>query len=330
MAPPYPEPPAELMKIQGSHQFPRRFPHWSSKGVVATYCVEKPHTGPFETLLDCEFDLMYSPLLEAKIGRGRVILCLLDVTERYGREPVPTLLVDRLVDCLLKPHAMARKKGCKYVGSQTGWDTLTLLKSGATREESVQSLLESDLAVVGPDDETLRLLREARATIESFLKRGGTLVVLPLEESAPLDWLPFAVNLKTREVFSTKVPAHAPAFRGLGMSDFWWRQTREMPVLEGLPENAVAADPAILASVPVGRGQVVFCQVVPQMFDDPDVLLDRRQFVKAARVINTLLRNLGVEMPIADWSPVRKGYGKQALPYLCRTLCFDPYEHHYW
>ncbi len=42
------------------------------------------------------FDLAESPLLEVTRGKGRIVFCQLDVSNRYGTDPVATQLVDNL------------------------------------------------------------------------------------------------------------------------------------------------------------------------------------------------------------------------------------------
>jgi hypothetical protein len=72
---PYPEAPPETEK-----QWPKRYFKWGNRGVVATFVYTKPHYAPFTPILECGFDLVNSPLLEAKMGKGRIVLCSVDVT----------------------------------------------------------------------------------------------------------------------------------------------------------------------------------------------------------------------------------------------------------
>jgi len=74
---------------------------------VATYVIEKPQVGAARALLDCGFDLSETPLLEVRRGKGTLILCQLDVTNRYGTDPVATRLVDNLLQYAssLRPQA---------------------------------------------------------------------------------------------------------------------------------------------------------------------------------------------------------------------------------
>ena len=87
--------------------YPLHFWHWGNDNIVATYVIEKPQVGAARALLDCGFDLSETPLLEVRRGKGTLILCQLDVTNRYGTDPVATRLVDNLLQYAssLRPQA---------------------------------------------------------------------------------------------------------------------------------------------------------------------------------------------------------------------------------
>ncbi|HOJ40377.1 MAG TPA: hypothetical protein PK644_07935, partial [bacterium] len=93
---PYPEePPATTDRIAGS-----RFPRWGLDNTVVTYSLVRPQLGACRSLLSCGFDLQESALLEVAAGRGRMIFCQVDVTNRYGQDPVSTRLVNNLLHYL--------------------------------------------------------------------------------------------------------------------------------------------------------------------------------------------------------------------------------------
>lgn len=89
-------------------QWPQRFHKWGNRGVLATHVLRIPHHGPFVPLLRCGFDLTESPLMEARIGKGRVVHCQVDVTGRYGTDPVSTRLVDNLLRHAASPPPARR------------------------------------------------------------------------------------------------------------------------------------------------------------------------------------------------------------------------------
>ena len=56
-------------------------------GGVSSAAIEKPHRSGWRPLLECEFDLAYTPLMEMDYARGRVILCTLDLEDHLDQDP---------------------------------------------------------------------------------------------------------------------------------------------------------------------------------------------------------------------------------------------------
>jgi len=74
-----------------------RTTEWGNDNVVTTFTYIKPQLGATRALVDCGFDLQETPLLEAAGGRGRLLFCQIDVTNRYGVDPVSTILVNNML-----------------------------------------------------------------------------------------------------------------------------------------------------------------------------------------------------------------------------------------
>lgn len=91
------QPPAEPMPESDRFRFPERIWQVSSDNAVATRTIIRPQVGASRALAVSGFDLAETPLLESAIGRGRLIVCTFDVSNRYGQCPVATRLVDNLL-----------------------------------------------------------------------------------------------------------------------------------------------------------------------------------------------------------------------------------------
>jgi len=78
------------------NDYPKRLWHWGNDHIVATYVIKKPQVGACRALIDCGFDLMETPLLETVKGKGRIIFCQLDVTNRYSIDPAATRIVNNI------------------------------------------------------------------------------------------------------------------------------------------------------------------------------------------------------------------------------------------
>ena len=92
---PYPDAAPETER-----HWPARCFKWSNRGITATYVYTKPHYAAMVPILESGFDLTDSPLLEGRAGKGRIVLCQVDVTPRYGTDPVSTQLVDNALRSL--------------------------------------------------------------------------------------------------------------------------------------------------------------------------------------------------------------------------------------
>jgi hypothetical protein len=78
------------------NEFPERVWHISNMNSVATKTLIRPQVGSSRAIVVSGFDLMESPLLETTRGKGRIIFCQMDVTNRYGIDPVATRIVDNI------------------------------------------------------------------------------------------------------------------------------------------------------------------------------------------------------------------------------------------
>ena len=61
--------------------------HWGNRGAVTSAAIEKPHRSGWRPLLECEFDLAYTPLMELDYGKGRLIVCTLDLEDHVAADP---------------------------------------------------------------------------------------------------------------------------------------------------------------------------------------------------------------------------------------------------
>ena len=73
--------------------------HWGNRGVVTSAAIEKPHRSGWRPILECEFDLAYSPLMELDYGRGRLVLCTLDLEDH-----VEARILENFSDMLVHIH----------------------------------------------------------------------------------------------------------------------------------------------------------------------------------------------------------------------------------
>lgn len=82
-------------------RFPERLWHVSNTNAVASRTLVRPQVGAARALVVSGFDLQESPLLEVTRGKGRIIFCQMDVTNRYGADPAATRLLDNVIRYLM-------------------------------------------------------------------------------------------------------------------------------------------------------------------------------------------------------------------------------------
>lgn len=159
-----------------------RFWHWSNKGMVATFCYQKPQLGNYRVLLQNGFDVLYTPLVEFHRGKGRVLFSQLELTDLCGKEPVAAQLLHRALQELSEPSDREFLP-IGLLGGQEGRDLMELLaidyQPGLDGKVAYVSLAETD----------------DKDAIASFVRGGGT-VVTCIQSQTDADKLPVAIRIR--------------------------------------------------------------------------------------------------------------------------------------
>ncbi len=250
--------------------------HWGNRGSVASSAVEKPHFSAWRPILEADFDLMYSPLMEASFGKGVMIQSALDLEGRTQREPMVEIFTRRLIDYAATrpmPKGVAR---VGYVGSEATRDFLASMGI----ESELAQLDGSDLVVAGPEATEEDLL--------PYTKKGVPIVMLA-RASEPA---PFGVTLEKVEKFqgSLDVPDW-PETEGLSASDLRLRTHAQWWILKSGCE--IGAD-GLLGRKKVGESAVLYVQLDPAELQADALQYNRYTRWRQNRAIANLLANQGV------------------------------------
>ncbi len=331
---PYPEPPPETERT-----YPEAFWHWSNHGIVCTHALRKPALGSARAILSCGFDLACAPLLECDEGKGRIVFCQLDLTSRYGVDPVATTLAHNLIR-----RAAAAKPIASRPLAAVGTDRVRSLvrwlgyDAESTAPAALAGLAADRVALLDAD----ALTAADRGPLLDFVGRGGrALVVVPpsakaveswrgnarartAEQREPAArerpaWLPDALPVALGDARIGRIvhPGRDALLDGLAASDFFWRQAypvRRAAATSGAKLVAAGgvqllAD-GLLAKCAIGKGELVLCGIDPAVFHEEwkrETTAQSLAFPKALRIVNRLLANLGARGETLRLRPLQRG-----------------------
>jgi hypothetical protein len=256
-----------------------------NRGSVASVLIEKPARGDFLPILDGGYSLQYSPLLEYREGQGLVLFCQMDVTGRTQTDPGAETLARNILNYVSAWKAAPRRK-VVYAGDPAGRSHFE--SAGFSVASYAGAKLSADeVLVVGPLGG--QKLAENAAAISDWLKAGGHLLAIGLDESDANSFLPFKVSMKKQE----HIAAYFEPFdrnsllAGVGPTDVHNRDPREL--------SLVSAGAAVVGNGVLARGEnmnVVFCQLAPWQFDARKPSNLKRTYRRASFLVTRLLANM--------------------------------------
>jgi hypothetical protein len=232
-----------------------------NRGNVASVLIEKPARGDFLPILDGGYSLQYSPLLEYREGKGMVLFCQMDVTGRTESDPAADTLARNILRHVADWKPASRRQTVFCVGEPEGPGLLSAMGLTPTAYGGA-ALSPRDLLVVGPGGS--QALGANKAAVADFLKAGGSLLALGLDEAEANAFLPTPVGTTSAEHIAAYFdpPASGSPFAGLGPADVHNRAPQELPLVTS---GAAALGDGVLAATADGR--VVLCQLVPYRID---------------------------------------------------------------
>lgn len=201
------------------------------RGNVASVLIEKPTRGDFLPVLDGGFSLQYSPLLEYRQGSGMVLFCQMDVTGRTEVEPVAETLVRRMISYVSDWQPTPRRTAL-YIGDAAGRRHLEFagIEAGAYNGGALSA---DQVLVVGPGGGEQPAGHVT--AIADFLKAGGNLLALGLDQAEANAVLPFDVQMTQQEHIAAlfDAPGKASLLAGVAPADVHNRDSRELPLVTG-------------------------------------------------------------------------------------------------
>ena len=255
-----------------------------NRGSITSAAIEKPHRSSLRPILECEFDLAYSPLMEMEFGAGRVTFCTLDIESRGEADPAAIKLIRQLLEHVRTAPIVAKAKRVTYVGDDAGAATLKELglrfERPAPPDASPAAL--GDLIIIGGG-------QIDEAAIRERAEAGCRIVVLRRTDPAPI----LGATFTRVEAFhgSTATPAWTEA-AGLSASDLHYRADTAAWLVQPSAVIDVAAD-GMLARATIGKSNVLFVQASPDAVPADEKRYLRFTRWRQTRVLSQVLANAG-------------------------------------
>ncbi|MGE5610772.1 MAG: sugar-binding domain-containing protein [Bacillota bacterium] len=261
--------------------------HWGNRGGVSSAAIEKPHRSGWHPLLECEFDLSYTPLMELDYGQGRVMLCTLDLEDHVATDPAARRLAGQIMNYAAHAPLSTRAVKVEYIGGADG--AAWLDRIGVSYQRSTTLNAETALLLVGPD---AAIDTDA---LNAYLERGGKAFFLPRSQAE--GWL--GTTLKPAAAHfagSLSAPQWSEA-RGLSASDLRWRTYLDTPPWVLSAGAEIGAD-GLIGRKTIGNGVAIFCQVDPDRFHADEKTYFRYTRWRSTRAVAQLLANLGASFAV--------------------------------
>ena len=224
--------------------------------------------------------------MEYREGKGLVVFCQLDVTGRSESDPAAVALSRNILQYVStwKPSPIRK---AVYAGDAAGKSHLE--KAGVSVDVYKGAALSTDQVLVVGAGGGKQLADHAPA-IAAWLKAGGNLLALGLDEAEANTFLPAKVSMKNAEHIATcfDPPAFGSALAGVGPSDVHSHTPRNLPLVS---DGATVLGDGVLAKA----GNVVFCQMVPWEYKYTSPQYLKRTFRRTSCLVTRLLGNMGVQ-----------------------------------
>jgi beta-galactosidase len=291
--------------------------HWGNRGGVSSASIEKPHRSGWRPILESEFDLAYSPLMELDYGKGRLILNELDLEDHYSVDAGAAQLVQQIVSYGMNSPVLGKPDKVVLIGGDGDAQKLDSLGVIYQRANSLSN--DVGLAIVG----TQANLKDA--DLRGYLNAGGKAFFLP--RKVPVAGL--GVGLQQAKDFggSLAVPSWDEV-KGVSASDVRSRSFYDTWLINSGGE--IGAD-GLLSRVQVGKGVAIFSQIEPDSLNADTKTYFRFTRWRQTRANAQILANLGASFK-ADGS-VFSGSSREFYHWDYKTDFEngdDPYRYYRW
>lgn len=298
---------------------------WKPDHIVAHHSLLKPTRGNFVPVIDAGGvrgaindmnGLNWAPLLELPHGAGRYLLCQLLLATRAEVEPAAALLLRDLIDYAAKctPNTIAQVALVADPDSslKRAVDGVSLVYDSLLGNLRGQTLAAHRVLIAGGGPSAWEEVRAHLSELREWVKQGGVLWLnnlSPKEADMLGELVDAKCELRSADVAPLCLAKSDPLTSGISNHELYWRdrpvwdqwtamrRIMDFEVTSNSPAATVLTDPPGLVKVPMGKGCVLVNQL---LWDSTD-----RNRLEGLRIASILLTNLGAQMDLAPFKPVR-------------------------
>lgn len=251
--------------------------HWSNRGTLSSATIEKPHNSSWRPILEAEFDLAYSPLMELDYGKGRLILTTLDLEDHVSQDAAAAKIAQQII---AYGTTAPRPKANKVIVIGNDVEQAKLDKLGLIYQKSNSIVTDAELTIIGNSANV------QESDLQAYLNNGGKLFFLPQNApSAPL-------NLRLQQGKINAIPTlpNWQEVKGISISDLHSRTDYDSWLIQSGGE---VASNGLFSRVTVGKGVAIFSQIDPEKLNADQNTYFRYTRWRQTRTLAQLLANLG-------------------------------------
>lgn len=260
---------------------------WGNQGAVSTGAIEKPHRSGWKPLLECEFDMAWTPLMELNYGKGLVLWNAMDLEDHFEQDVVAETMFNRLIDYMDSVKPQTRSKNTILLGNLN--DVALLDDMGLVYERSNKMTSKTDLLIVG------NITENQEKAVKKFVKSGGKALVLPRTNGEEILGVQYTYDSLYNGAY------HIPNWKvseGLSVSDTRFRtHIGTWIIAEGC--DSIGVD-GLLGIKKWGKGEMVFTQFDPNRFNADSLTYFRFTRWRQTRALSQIAANLGATFTMDD------------------------------
>jgi beta-galactosidase len=253
--------------------------HWGNRGSVATHALEKPHNSGWTPMLECEFDLAYSPLIELNYKKGKLIWCSLDLEDHANQDPVAEIMAKRLISYVQRAALKPVNQKTLFIGKAEEQKVIDEIGLVYTKADQIDS--QADLIIAGT------LSEGQQKELMQYVNKGGKVFILPRASAGTYMGASYVFD---KDFEGGQSLPDWPLTRGLSLSDIRYRASA--PTIK-IAQGCDMAIEGLLGKKQAGKGEIVYCQIDPHRFRADSLTYYRFTRWRSNRAMVQVLANMG-------------------------------------